>query len=158
MLFATFCFVIFFLLVYVLKIAFKYIRTTHLQIFLICIYIKLKVEYNEKMYFHIIILLHTWFKIYHLILIKMCFLIIPVNNCFRLSSFQPSSDLFYYRFFWSLIMNFGVFSMRNVWNTLKFTKNTPKKPYFWYIRTLSVQIWSKWGFWVANYEFQDPVC
>ena len=44
-------------------------------------------------------------------------------------SFRPPPDLVYYRFFGSLITNFEVFSMRNVQNTLKFAKTTPKKGY-----------------------------
>ena len=49
-------------------------------------------------------------------------------------------------FFKSLITNFGVFFMRNVRNTLKFAKTTPKEGYFWYIQILGDQIWFIWVF------------
>ena len=54
----------------------------------------------------------------------------PVNIRFRVLSFQPPPDLVYSRFFVSLIINFGVFFIRNWGFTLKFAKNTSKKGYF----------------------------
>ena len=49
----------------------------------------------------------------------------------RVSIFRPQPYLVYYRFFGSLVTNFGVIYMRNWGFTLKFAKTTPKKGYFW---------------------------